>query len=558
MKKTSRLLNGLASLVVAFGLLISPVSSADKEGEQLVVSLRSVILVDDDSKIGKHTGSGSVVVDGPEAVRGMKELMAYLQGLQGKALSHAKLDKTLDTIVEAYRQDGRPVVYTHVVKEGITKDSITIVVRESAIGEVMIIGNNSFSKEMIRKHLVTSAKSGHFNQRQLLQDANWLNKVSPGYMGGKIEIIPGQEYGTADAVVRVGERNPYKFSVGYEDSGNALTGDDRLIFGGGWGNAWGVGHTLEYRHITDVEFSYLSAHSGSYRIPLPWQHVLTIVGSFADVNAEFPLPVSLSGQSWQVGAYYEIPLPTIFNFAEYVHNVILGFDFKNSNNNLSFGGTSIFASDVDIVQWKAGYQAQVTDDWGWTSFGLEATYSPGGLTDNNENDDFNIARLGSKAEYAVGQLNLQRSFTLPAKMEVFTRGSFQTASGNLQASEGFGMGGYSTIRGFEETEFNADHGAIASLELRAPPVSIASLFNKNLNGVDRLVFLGFLDYGHGWLDQGMTGQDDDVEMMSAGPGLRYNLGPLISVRVDYGFQVIETGFNNRFDDRWHVGATIQY
>jgi endo-1,4-beta-xylanase len=61
-----------------------------------------------------------------------------------------------------------------------------------------------------------------------------------------------------------------------------------------------------------------------------------------------PPPFDLGGYNWQTSARYEIPLRPLGGLK---HSVTGGFDYKRSNNNLTFGGVSVFVTGTDIAQW---------------------------------------------------------------------------------------------------------------------------------------------------------------------------------------------------------------
>ncbi len=47
-------------------------------------------------------------------------------------------------------------------------------------------------------------------------------------------------------------------------------------------------------------------------------------------------------------------------------------------------------------------------------------------------------------------------------------------------------------------------------------------------------------------------------MLGVGPGLRYVINPYLSLRFDYGFQLLTTGFGTGEHSRGHVGLVISY
>jgi len=262
------------------------------------------------------------------------------------------------------------------------------------------------------------------------------------------------------------------------------------------------------------------------------------------------------GVNWQVSTRYEIPLPSTARFTESISG---GFDFKRSDNSLAFGILTLGPDTIyDIDQFVLSYQATYLDDFGST-FGSASLYlSPGGITNYNTNTAF--APFGAQAEYAYEQYALTRITKLPFDFSWKTRGLVQVSNGNLAPTEQLGMGGYDTVRGYEEREANGDHGFLFSNEIDTPPISIAALFG-NTKLKDQLQFLAFVDYGgvgayqlnpaNGYANTGSN-------LLGVGPGLRYNIAPYVAVRFDYGFQLINTNLGNGEHSRANVGVVVSF
>jgi len=103
-------------------------------------------------------------------------------------------------------------------------------------------------------------------------------------------------------------------------------------------------------------------------------------------------------------------------------------------------------------------------------------------------------------------------------------------------SESFGIGGYDTVRGYDQRAVNGDDAYLGNIEVRSPPISFWQMAGES-DVQDQLVFLAFLDYGQvlQYSPDSVTSQN--WHLMSIGPGLRYNIGPYFSLRFDWGFQL---------------------
>ena len=365
---------------------------------------------------------------------------------------------------------------------------------------------------------------------------------------------PGEKLGFTDIELQVEDRFPLRPYFGYENSGTRFTGEDRLLAGINWGNALWLDHQANYQYSTDIDFDLVKAHSASYVAPLPWRHTLMLYGSYVDAKAQFPGGTTAEGHSWQASARYSVPMPDI---ATYRHEVAVGFDFKRANNNLLSGGTTVLQnSDTDIAQFVLAYAGALPDPLGKTSIGLEFYYSPGRLTADNYNTNFNNLRVDAKADYVYGRLNVVRLTRLPYGFSWALNFWAQLANERLLPSEELSLGGYNTIRGYDERAVIGDDAWILSNELRTPAIYLGNLLQVP-GGRDELQLLGFFDCGGMSLDHHVPADGNDLHhaLYSIGAGLRYTISRNLSVRFDYGIPLSERGITQH-QDRAHIGILL--
>jgi hemolysin activation/secretion protein len=249
-------------------------------------------------------------------------------------------------------------------------------------------------------------------------------------------------------------------------------------------------------------------------------------------------------------------LPSTPHFTESVSG---GFDFKRSDNSLAFGILTLGPDTVtDVDQFVLSYQFSGSDDWGTTAGSATIFMSPGGMTNYDNTQAYQTQRAGAQANYAYEQYALTRITKLPVDFAWTMRGLLQVSNENLLPSEELGLGGYQTVRGYQEREVNGDHGFLFSNEVSTPPVSLAALFGSN-RIKDQLIFLGFVDYGGtGLYQQTASDINPSSNLLGVGPGLRYVISPYLSVRFDYGFQLINTNLGDGQHSRGDVGVLVSF
>lgn len=534
--------------------IASPAVKEETDQHVLVGELKGLVFLKRPEQVRKEgvTGVLGVRAEGLDLLQSA-EFQTLADRFLGKPITLKMLNEFARDVVVFYRDHGFPMVDVIVSSDqDITNGVVQVLLLEGKLGKVGVEGNEWFSSEMLRRQ-VDLEPGQPIRQEDLLASMRWLNnnpfrQVEP-------VLTRGDELAMTDLILQVKDRLPVRFYAGYEDTGTDLTGDERWLTGVNWGNAFFLDHQMNYQFTAASDLTKFAAHSGSYVIPLPWRHTLSFFGSYATTKADIANPLfNLSGHSWQVSGRYMVPLPATEKLS---HAVTAGFDFKQSNNNLEFGGAAVFNTTTDIAQWCLDYNGEFRDPWGSTSWGGSYVYSPGHITERNINPNFSTARGFAKAEYSYGKFNLHRVTKLPWDFSWMIRGLYQLSEANLLGSEQLGLGGASTVRGYEEREANGDSGYLVSTEIRTPPVSLGSLVGLE-KASDQLQFLGFWDYGAAENYALLPREDPSVLLSSVGPGLRYTINPWLSVRFDYGWQLYDTALSTRFNSRGHLGIVLAY
>ena len=523
------------------------------DNDVLVDKLKGIVLVSDPKSV-KTDGvkSGASVEPGPISLAQNPAFNASVQPYLGQPVTMKSLAELTRSIVSYFREHDRPVVNVFVPEQSITSGYVQIVVLVSKVEKVEAAGAKWFSNDRLRAE-VELRPGDEISSRELTSDLNWINR-NP-FLQSNILMAPGAAPGTTDLMLRTQDRFPLRVYAGYENTGNQFTGDERILTGFNYGNLFGVGQQLSYQFTTGEDVNKFTAHSGTYVIPLPWKHQLTFFGSYANSAANLGPGLDSDGVNWQVSGRYEIPLPGDDKFTE---SVTAGFDFKRSNNDLIFNVASVSNVFTDVDQFVLSYQASYLDDYGSTSFSGTGFYSPGGISNNNDDADYQATRGGSRSNYAYGQLSLNRVTRLPYDFTWSVRGLVQESNANLLPSEQLGLGGYDTVRGYDEREVNGDNGFLISTEIATPPVSLCELFGLP-KVKDQLQFFGFVDYG-GTSLHNVTPADvnPNTNLLGIGPGFRYAINPYLTARFDYGFQMIDTGFDGRHNSRADFGLVVSY
>jgi hemolysin activation/secretion protein len=492
--------------------------------------------------------AGGLDVPAPEQFRSL--VAPYV----GQPLTRGKLNELITAIILHYRQHRHPVVDVVVPQQDITGGVVQVILLESRVGAVTVTGNRWFSNAAIRGSFRIEP-GDEIDSTTMREDLEWANQ-NP-FHTTDIVYQPGPSAGTTDVVLQTQDRFPARFYAGYEDSGNAETGYDRYLVGLNWGDAWdaGWGHQLNYQYTTSGDFRDFQSHSGSYVIPLPWWHnTFTLFGDYVTTEGAVPPFLSLKGVSYQISGRYSVPLRPL---GELRHSVGLGFDYKYNKNSLLFGDIPLTAVPVEVRQFAATYDASLRDSLGITSFNATGYFSPGNWGGDNSDAVFGQAHTLATSHYEYANFTLSRLTRLPHEWSLFLKGTLQVSDANLVPSEQLGLGGYDTIRGYDEREVNGDEGYILNVELRTPSLSVGKRLGWSRFD-DQLQLLAFFDHGSGYNHTALPGEPSSTDLSAVGAGLRYTINSNLSVRADWGFQLDKTGLDDDHGGRGDIGIVLSY
>ena len=508
---------------------------------------------------------GIVIVDSIDAVnpnwvnefgfhyRGPKflksnEVAAVVTPFIGTTLTTNSLHTLQRNLILLCRDHDHPVIDVFFPEQVVETGVAQIAILEGKAGKVVVkrLAGKWFSDRFITNKI--RLKPGDpIKESRLLADINWLNQ-NPAFRNVQIAFSQGDVGGATDIHLTEEDHFPLQGTVGYDNEGPKIIGEDRVSAGALWGKAFGLDEQLKYVYTTDTSFYHLREHTANYDIPLPWRNTLAFFGSYADVRAEdLPGALGEKGSSYQISTRYIIPLP---NLGKYTHELSLGFDFKHSDNNLLFGGTVLAESQTptEVDQFAGSYRALLPDDWGESDLAVEAYYSPGNLTSENNRADFSRANPADTAsEYYYVRFNADRSITnhhlLGQYSMLMFKAQAQETDCKLVPSEEMGFGGMTTVRGYDERWVNADRGFVVNSEIHRL-IPLGSLFYSKPE--DTIDLLAFCDYGLAdVIHPSATASPTHFDLASVGAGANYLLRKNVELKIYYGFQLIrnELGAN---------------
>jgi len=467
----------------------------------------------------------------------------------GKKVTMRTISMMVRDTILYYQANDRPVVDVFVPEQEITGGTVQLMVVEARVGEIKTEGFKWFGEHQIRK--IVRLKSGDvIYASELLADVDYFN-LNP-FRFARPVLQPGKDFGTTDLVLEGKDRFPIRFYAGYEDTGSRDTQLGRFFAGINMGNLWDKGHEAGYQYTTNTRISNFGIHSAYYRVPLSNRDSIAVFGNLANYKASTN-GGKLDSNNWMVHGRYITRLPSGPNLR---HSLEFGLDFRHAENDLASG--TIYDDYIDVTQLALQYGGRMRDRYGDSSFVVNGYWAPYVeiLSSHQNRAHYNAARPGSRPEYIYAHASLERLWKLPKKWDLMNRVTGQVSNHRLPPTEQLGLGGYNTVRGFDERDMNADQGLMGTIELRTPPIDLGFKENNELNLPSYLQFIAFCDYGYGRNRGSAVGEMKSADLLSVGGGLRIRIRDNVHVRLDYGQKLSDVPGSDSSDGRFHIFVLI--
>ena len=476
------------------------------------------------------------------------ELASVLAQYLDQPASLATLRAIEARIIALYRTEGYPFVNVVLPPQDVAAGSVQFVVQEYRLDRIDVRGNEYFSSAQIRDG-VRVAPGDRIDLNAVTADLGWLNE-NP-FRQVDMLASPGSADGTTDLNLVVHDRLPLDVSVGYGNSGNPLTGFDHWKFGLLAGDMFGQGILLGYQFTGSDDFFNAThvfpgptggprfvAHAISWTIPLSSHDAIRIFGDYERVAPNLPAAFANIGHSGEASIRYDLRLPTA---GTAVQQISFGYDYKTSDNNIAFGGSSIYASNPEIDQFPIIYSVTIPDRYGVTTISPRIVLSPGGLTGGNTNAAYQpgVTQDGiahARADYVYGRLDASRETGLPEGFTWVSRLTAQLSSTNLLPSEQLSVGGMDTVRGYPSYVIGASEGVIMGQEVRAPAFALLSRV-PGVGFTDSFQPDVFWDYAHIFDVLPNVVNPRAIDLSSLGIGGHYMMDKGFDLTVQGGLQL---------------------
>ena len=194
------------------------------------------------------------------------------------------------------------------------------------------------------------------------------------------------------------------------------------------------------------------------------------------------------------------------------------------------------------------------DYYGTTELQVQGVHSPGSLTKYNDDADFQKARSSASADYNYASVSLNRNTYLPRGFSWKFDVKAQFTGDSLLSTEQLGAGGFTTVRGYDQFLTLGDQGILLRNELRSYGWEVLP---EKYDIRDQLQLLAFHDYATVGNNNRLD-SERATNLSSLGLGLRYQLDRFMSLRLDYGWQLLESRSGAGKSSQLHAGLEFSY
>lgn len=483
------------------------------------------------------------------------EINDRLASYEGEYINDDLLNSIIRDVIVFMRDKNQPVVDVYFPEQDVTDGFIVGLVSRAIIDKIVVNGNEYYEDQEILKW--NRSEPGDYIWSDILsRDLRWINS----YPYRQVDAIfkPGSRPRTTDVIFETKDIYPFRVFMGYDNYGSSATNQKQAYLGFSYGDLWDLDHELIYSFGSSLDFANFNSHTLQYKIPFEWRHKLNITANWSTSDPKTSTGViDQEGTNTLVNLDYEMPLYD-YGFRGFTQSMNVGMDYKRLENNIEFGGVNVFSSEPEIVQFYGTYEGSKTSANTLNLLSSTVVWAPGDLTDNNDDVQFNSARLKAGADYLYWKGLFESTYT-EDDTGISLTGIFraQHSFHKLLSSEQIAISGPGAVRGFSNNAVRRDRGFIATGEVASPYMSVLDdMIGTNIR--DRVQGFVFVDQGWGKdVDDTVTGIKSNIDLSSYGAGVRFGIGRHLSGVIEYGREYNDE-LNDGDDDRVHVRVNAAY
>lgn len=391
---------------------------------------------------------------------------AVLHAWTGKPLSFSDLQTLTGTLTGLYRDAGliaaRVIIPKQVIQDGVL--TLTILPGEFDKSSFST-GASSSSDDMLARLAATTLPKGEPLLRDRVERLALLLNEVPG-VEASVSLVPGEKSGSTSAVIQAHQNKQFGGYVGLDNQGSSATGRSRMVAGVYANGLVGAGDQLRLDSTLGYE------HGGLINGRLDYSQLISGYGTRAGA--------AYSRLDYQYDFMQQNFLGYSDSWEAYVTHPWVRSGKAQANLSAT-AGQSFLTDKYPGVFSLAGKEGKKTASTGTLGMAGSMATAPGGITSTalsatlgkmRYRDD--TARFwngsdirGTEGSFFTFNYQLQHEQQIYGPLYASAGVSGQEASGNLDASRKFLLGGPSAVRAYDVGSGAVDRGLIATAELKA-------------------------------------------------------------------------------------------
>lgn len=496
-----------------------------------------------------------------------QRLAAATQQFTGEKRQFSDVQRALEVVERLYSESGYSAVQVVLPEQELERGEIKFQITEAKIGRVIVEGNKFFDEANIRASIPALVPGKSPNINDIARNLRIANE-SPAKQSNVL-LRSGQEEATVDAVVRVVDEKPIRYSVTVDNTGQTTPiGRFRLGLGLQNSNVNNSDHVLTLQYVgaphEEVQTQRLSpipsknvfVVGGGYRIPLYERgDTLEFTAGYSNVNSGTVANLfSITGAGSTLGVRYTHNLDRL---GDYDHRLVFSLDHRGYHNKgvRPLGSTTQIVPDVAVFPFSILYSGQMRrqDSETGGTFGFSQNIRGG---NDGTGVQFCLARSAAvgddfkcaQARYLIWRWGFNHNQALAGDWQWRLAMNGQLTKDMLISGEQFGVGGADSVRGFLEREMTNDNGYRGTVELYGPD------FGGRIPWVEgaRTRALAFIDWAGLRRNRPGSLEPHGTHVGSLGLGLRFARGNNLTFRLDLAIVTDGGGFQNAGDGRGHA------
>lgn len=483
---------------------------------------------------------------------GAGPIAQLLTPFTGKARHFSDVQSAMDALEGAYRARGLTLVRVSLPEQELNQGSVRLVVTETRLRNVQILGNAQFDNANIRRSMPGLVEGQTPRITQISSSLRLANENPAKKTTIALQSAPNDD--EVDATLQVIEQKPWMAGLSLDNAGSEATGRTQLSAQFQHFNIAGLDHTLSLQYTTTLEQpSRVGVYGLGYHIPLyAWGDALDFYGSYSDVDSgtvsagAFSLQVR--GKGSVLGGRYTHNLE---RSEQYASRLSVGLEQKAFQNNLGFQGVQL-GRDVTVRPLIVTYTGDWTHATGSTNYYLMGVRNlPGGNLGGET--DFSGNRLAAASNYGLLRYGLSHTRLLGSDWQVRAALNGQISRDALVAGEQFGAGGATSVRGYSERTASDDQGHVLNLEVYTP-----ALCTGDASQALQCRMVAFYDAATLSRNNALPGERKEANLSSVGLGLRLGMGKYMTIQVDVGHILADSDTQSKGSARAHIKLNLAY